>query len=45
MDFDEEFDVVAYGFTDGFEFLDGDAFGFDGDEESAVVEGVAFEGG
>ena len=45
VDFDEEFDIVADGFSDRFELLDGDAFGFDGDEESAMVEWVAFECG
>ena len=42
VDFDEKFDIFADGFTDGGEFLDGYAFGLDGDEEAAVVEGVAF---
>ena len=32
MNFDEEFYVVADGFADGGEFLDSDAFSFDGDE-------------
>ena len=45
VDFDEELDVVADGFSNCFKFFDGDAFGFDGDEESAVVEWVALECG
>ena len=45
MHFDQQLHIVSDRLAHGFKLLDGDALRLDGDEQSAMVEGVALERG